>query len=202
MKFYDLQKKIIKNPVFSFDDIFKLFPGENTAKLRVQLSHWTSQGKLTRLRRGLYCLSEAEFKDPFVLSELIYSPSYISLESALNFYGMIPDIPNSITAVSTNSPRVFNNRFGNFTYRKLKGDYFFGFNKIEVDAYFYLIACPEKALLDYVYYKFRGIYSKEVSEMRLTFPSDFSFKKLKQQSSVFKSSRIKLMVREVINDNE
>ena len=198
MKFYDLQKKTVKSPVFSFNDIFKLFPNESEGKLKVQLSNWTSQGKLYRLRRGLYCLNETEIKEPFILSQLLYAPSYISLESALNYYGLIPDVPHSVTAVSTGNPRTFSTRYGTFTYRKLKGEYFFGFKKIPSEPYFFLIAEPEKSLLDFIYYKSKGIYTRDISDLRLSFPKGFSVNKLKKYASVLKSPNIMHMVDEVI----
>jgi len=82
------------------------------------------------------------------LSEKLYRPSYLSLEWALSFHGLIPEAAGTFTGVSTLKTARFQNAFGSFTYAHLKPEFFFGFKKETIPAPHWL-ALPEKALLDF-----------------------------------------------------
>ena len=103
--------------------------------------------------------------DEFVLASKLYSPSYVSLESALNLYGIIPDIISNVTSVSPVTSKQINAPKGNFLYSKINKKLFFGFEaKLDPKSRLpYNVAIPEKALLDYVY--IRKI--KNLSEQRV-----------------------------------
>lgn len=122
------------------------FPDENDTTIRQQLSRFEQRGKITRLKRGTYWLGEGD-PDILKLANTLYEPSYISLEFALNFYGVMPDVPAVVTSVTTIKPLKINTDFGNFSYSKLKRDLYFG-ETIVKDI---RIATPEKALLDFLY---------------------------------------------------
>ncbi|MCD6270372.1 hypothetical protein J7J23_01175, partial [bacterium] len=143
----------------------------------------------------IYKLSDFGVKDPFLLANFIYSPSYISLESALNYYSIIPDIPFTITSVTINKTKKFKTKnYGVFYYSHLKPDLFFGFKSILVEKkYSYIIALPEKALFDYLYLKGRKIEYPEgfVEEMRLDLPKNFNWKKFKNwEKQVSKKNKL------------
>ncbi|MCL4386234.1 MAG: hypothetical protein M1326_07975 [Cyanobacteria bacterium] len=97
------------------------------------------------MKKGLYIFSDVQI-DKVEIAKYLYSPSYISLEYALNIYGIIPDVPFSITMVTTKTSRSFNTPFGQFIYHKIKREAFFGFDIAT------LIAEKEKALVDYLYF--------------------------------------------------
>lgn len=94
--------------------------------------------------------------DDYALYEIanrIYSPSYISLESALSYHGLIPEGVYLITSVSTRKTNSFKTPLAIFGYRKIKSSLFFGY-VIEVhDNRVFKIASPEKAILDLFYLK-------------------------------------------------
>jgi len=117
-----------------------------------QLSLWQKQGYIKKIKNGLYLFAENESSvSPEELAAKIYSPSYISLERALAFYGLIPEIVYGITSVTPKTTRRFKNEFALFIYRHIKPALFFGYKEIKSGMASYLIAEPEKALLDYLY---------------------------------------------------
>ncbi len=182
MKFDELRKYLRKSPIFTFEDVLMLFPDEGYANIKLLLHNWTKTGKLIRIKRSLYYLTEIDIFDNYFLTPFIYSPSYISLESALNYYGIIPDIPQKIVSITTNNTQEFNTKKGVYLYRKISKRLFYGFKKVQDDSLFYLIAEKEKSVLDYLYYKSRGIYSKDLKEIRFTFDNDFDWDKFMEYS--------------------
>jgi hypothetical protein len=125
--------------------------------LRNQLLRWKKQGWVVMLRRGLYALGPDERKVGLsreLIAASLYKPSYVSLESALSYYKMIPEKVAAITSVTARKTKTFENAAGLFVYRHLKKDAYFGFRLVRDAASFpYFLAEPEKALLDYLYLK-------------------------------------------------
>src|SRR3989344_1665627 len=151
MKFSQLQSVTLAD-IFTISDVVKLFPYENKHTIKVQLQRFIQNGQLIRIKRGLYSLKEKSL-DEFAIANRLYQPSYISLESALNYYGIIPDVPQQITSVTYNYPKLITTSFGSFAYHKVKNELFYGFTRKKLSAHSYsiLFAREEKALLDYVY---------------------------------------------------
>lgn len=140
-------------PVFG-DEIFA-GTNETPSHRHLRLSRWAKQGKVIRLKRGLYTLPEEYRKAPLSLRWLantLYSPSYLSLEYMLSWYDMIPERVTDLTSVTILKTASFTNALGRFSYRSLKKDHFFGFEETN-DEYKrpVLLAVPEKTLLDYIY---------------------------------------------------
>lgn len=126
-----------------------------------------ADGKLIRIRRGLYCLTEAlghsEKPHPFELAQSIYYPSYISLESALSFHNLIPEAVYAITSVCTKRAKVFHTPLGRFTYQHLPPENFYTeVTFIKQDHFQCLLAKPWKAICDYIY-----CYKKEWDSLDL-----------------------------------
>jgi predicted transcriptional regulator of viral defense system len=120
-----------------------------------QLSRAAKKGELIRVKRGLYCLSEHLAKrtpHPFELASFIYGPSYISLESALSYHGLIPESVPSITSTSIKRNTTAQTPFGFYTYHRLPTfNFFIGVEHVKEDDNQFLLATPWKALLDYIY---------------------------------------------------
>ena len=117
-----------------------------------QLSLWKKQGKLEQLKRGVYVFAQKRDElSPHEVSQLLYQPSYISLESALSYYGLIPEMVFAHTAVTTKATRSFENCYGRFTYRSIKPELYFGYQAHTTKHGVALLAEPEKALLDHLY---------------------------------------------------
>jgi len=136
-------------------DVLQTFLG-NQRTLNNQLVAWQRQGKIHKLKKGIYTLNEEERRAPLtalMISNLIYAPSYISLESALSYFALIPERVVGITAVTPHKTATFQNFYGYFSYRSIKTNYFFGFQSIhDAGDMPVLIATPEKAILDKVYF--------------------------------------------------
>ncbi len=159
MKYIDFYQKL-KNgyPVVSRADIKKI---THNSVLDVQLSDWVKKGLLIKPRNNIYFLKDNENINPFLLSNRMFSPSYVSLESALFYFGLIPDVVSSITAVTTKKTRKFDFNNQLFLYQKIKDDLFFGYQHIKNGQWGFLIAIPEKALLDYFYLNLPRLKSKD-----------------------------------------
>jgi hypothetical protein len=164
MKYQELKKSIDK-PYFTNLDI--LLKGLNI--YAYQLSTWKKKNYIGRLKSGIYFfVDEKEKITPQEVSFLIYQPSYLSMESMLGCYGLIPEIVYGQTAITTKATRKFSNDFGNFTYRHINPKLFFGYTPVETPFGKYLIAEPEKALLDYFYFNLGRINDqKDIDELRI-----------------------------------
>jgi hypothetical protein len=120
-----------------------------------RLSRAVKKGDLARIKRGLYCLSERlvnQRSHPFELAQFIYGPSYVSLESALSYHGLIPEAVHIITSVTSRRNKEFMTPFGQFSYHHLPVDNFFlGVYYLKENKHQFFMASPWKAILDYIY---------------------------------------------------
>ena len=136
-----------------------------------QLSDWVRSGKLLQLRRGIYAFPPpyaGEQPLQYVVANRLARPSYISLQSALSYYGLIPEHVASVTSVTTGRPLTLSNEFGRFLYRHIKTDFFFGFRYWQVSqTQSAFIATPEKAILDLLYLTPNGDDGAYIRELRL-----------------------------------
>jgi hypothetical protein len=136
----------------------------NTLKLRgvfsrsnhIQFSRWVKKGYVLRLKKGgLYILREEDRKinpSRMFLGCEMYKPSYISLEYALGYYGLIPERVHDLTCVTTQKTNRFENSFGTFVYQHIKSACFTGFEeRVDESRLTYVIAKPEKAMVDFLY---------------------------------------------------
>jgi len=135
---------------FSNDQIYAWQPGFD----RNNLSRWTKKGLLIRLRQGYFTFPEYKGKPDYAwyFANRMYRPSYISLHSALSFYGIIPESVIQITSASALKTAYFVNPFGEYSYKTIKKELMFGFIlKTIPDGRTLQIAEPEKALADLLY---------------------------------------------------
>lgn len=148
------------------NQIRTVFPNFNRDNLR----RWQKDGKIIRLRNGVYAFSEIGAKPHAALyaASRIYRPSYISLYSALAFYGLIPEAIVQTTCVTSLKTTSFENELGVFVYRSVRSDLMFGYKPLAVDKNLYIsIATPEKALLDLLYLNPQYSSNRELVELRL-----------------------------------
>ncbi|MFH1313703.1 MAG: hypothetical protein ABIJ00_10835 [Candidatus Eisenbacteria bacterium] len=125
------------------------------SKPRDKITKLLASGSVIRIKKGLYCFGKALRKGPAsreYVANLIYGPSYISLEYALGYHGLIPERVEVVTSVTTRRSRRFNTPLGVFTYRSLREPrYATGAMLESVGETSFLIATPEKALADKVW---------------------------------------------------
>ena len=156
-----LIKKILQQipdsvSVFSVNELAALEPGPDNVR-HALVKRAISQGDLIHLRRGLYCLSPLYRKtkiNTFAAAQLLYGPSYISLESALSAHGWIPEAVYGITCVSNRAIRDFNTPIGHFSYRKIPQKVLYAGVEMVRDetGQSWYIASALKALADYVFF--------------------------------------------------
>ena len=153
MEFRELVEIVGDEPVF---ETGLLLAGEvDPADVRRQLSRWTAAGRLYQLRRGLYALAPPFQKvkpHPFLIANRMVRGSYVSCQSALAYYGLIPEHVPVVTSVTAGRPARWQTPFGTFEFRHLKIDLLRGYRLREVAAgQKALIATPEKAVLDLIH---------------------------------------------------
>lgn len=118
------------------------------------LETYAIKGLFTRLKNGLYAF-EGRFPTNEEIANALYKPSYISFEYALAKYNIIPEIVYSITSATTKPTRIFGVTDSAFEYFKIKKQAFTGYRLIKeggARAVHVLIAEPEKAVVDYLYF--------------------------------------------------
>lgn len=149
MQFIDFQNQFSIYPIFSLQDVRKVFSDFSYR----QLDRWEKKGYLKKVKRGFYCFSTQDVDQNFLFytANKIYTPSYVSLEMALKHYGLIPEEIFQITSVATKKTTNFQISVGNFSYRQIKPSLYFGYRLVEFGQQKILIAEPEKAILDYLY---------------------------------------------------
>ncbi len=150
MQFYTLRPLLKNLPAFTLNDIRKLYPDF----FRQQLTSWLERGYIQPFAGGYYTLPEQEINESFLMmmANRLYEPSYISLESALAYYQVIPETVLGVTSVSSRRTRKIESDWGVFSYRSIQPHLMFGYTVVEIDPKIkYKIACLEKAVLDYLY---------------------------------------------------
>jgi predicted transcriptional regulator of viral defense system len=124
---------------------------------RVKINDLLKKGAIVRVKKGLYVFGPELAREPYskeTLANLIYGPSYISLEYALSFYGLIPERVEVITSVTNKRKKYFNTPIGIFSYRYVNPSiYSYGITLYEIDnLHSILIATQEKALIDMLHF--------------------------------------------------
>jgi hypothetical protein len=122
------------------------------ANPRSKAGRLMSRGVIVRVKKGLYVFGDAYRRRPVsreLLANLIYGPSYVSLDSALSYHGLIPERVTAMTSVTPKRPRRFETPLGCFVYRQVSPSAFpVGMQRVEMDDVAFLIASPERALAD------------------------------------------------------
>lgn len=165
MNFWQLRNQFYDLVCFNVNQVYAWQPDFE----KNNLTRWTKQNLLVKLRNSWYSFPEY-LKTPnfqYFVSNKIYSPSYISLHSALAFYGIIPEAVVQTTAVSSLKKATFENVFGTFSYQKILQELMFGYEqKAFLNKQSLLFATPEKAILDLLYLYPMYSNKHEISELR------------------------------------
>lgn len=167
--------------------------GVNAASLKVQISRWVKSGKLIRLKREIYLLDEPYRKvaaPEFYIANALKSPSYISLEKALEFHGLIPEAVGVFTSVTTKRPETLVTPVGRYDYRHVNPSLFFGYTSLDVGGQTVFMAIAEKALLDFFYLRHLKISFDYLTEMRLQNVGNIKVAKLTEYGRRFKKQNL------------
>jgi predicted transcriptional regulator of viral defense system len=170
MNYWQLRDQFYDLICFNINQVYAWQPNFD----KNNLTRWSKQNLLVKMRNSWYSFPEY-LRTPnfqFFASNKIYTPSYISLHSALSFYGIIPEAVIQTTAVSSMKKANFENKFGLFTYQKILPELMFGYEKKTfLNKHSLIIATPEKAILDLLY--LYPLYNSEEDIRELRFDEEF-----------------------------
>jgi predicted transcriptional regulator of viral defense system len=195
MKFETLLGLIRDEPVF--ETALLLAGNVNPKIIRLQLSRWTKKGQIFQLRRGLYAIAPPYQKvkpHPFVIANRLQRASYVSAQSALAFYDLIPDTVNVTIGVTAGRPERLATPLGSFDFRHIKPNLLRGYQMIDLNGQQALVATPEKALLDLVYLQPGGETPEYLRELRLQNLNRLNMDLLKKQADVFGKPKLRKAV--------
>lgn len=188
MTYLEFRKALISFKIFSIRDIEKLFPDFDDRRL----FEWQQKGYLRKLVNRWYLFTEISLDEEMLyrISNCLYRPSYISLESALSYYDLIPEAVYTQQAVTTRKTISYTTPAGTFNYRTIKEAFFFGYRIIHKDQLPVLMAEIEKALLDYLYFNASLTTARDIEALRFNYAAlenSVDWNKLEKYAVVFES---------------
>lgn len=204
MDFECLLELVGDEPVF---ETALLLAGKvNPDIVRLQLTRWTNSGRVYQLRRGLYAIAPPYQKvkpHPFLIANRMQRASYVSGQSALAFYGLIPDTVQATLSITAGRPERLETPLGVFEFRHIKPDLLRGYRMLalhgpktaEQNA---LVATPEKALLDLVYLQPGGDQPAYLRELRLQNLERLDLDELRRQAEIFNTPKLCRAVNAII----
>ncbi len=146
-------RTVIQRDVFDYQQLVECL--SHLKKPRDKIQTLLLRKEIIRIRKGLYTFGEAFRRSPLsreILANIIYGPSYISLDYALSYHNLIPERVTAITSVTIGRSRTYHTPFGDFSYRMLAiSRYATGALLESFDGSSFLIASPEKSLIDKVW---------------------------------------------------
>ncbi len=196
MKWLNFEEKILEKDlkIFSPRDLVYLFDISKRSASSFLNYHTTITKTILKLKKSLYCLKKNIPSDFFVANK-IYEPAYISLETALSYYSLLPEIVYSITSITTRKTNliIFNQK--QFVFQKIKKQAFTGYKMLKIADEKVLIAEPEKAAIDYLYFVFLKI--KKIND-RVNFNS-LDKKRLFYFAKLFENNRFLKFLKDNFN---
>lgn len=157
--------------------------------VHLQLTRWTKAGRLYQLRRGLYALAPPYQKvkpHPFLVANRLQRASYVSGQTALAYYGLIPDTVQVTFSVTAGRPERRDTPLGVFEFRRINPYLLRGYRMLPLGGgQQALVASPEKALLDLVYLQPGGDMLEYLSELRLQNLERLEMDVLRRQAEAF-----------------
>jgi predicted transcriptional regulator of viral defense system len=152
-----------ETPLFSLNELGGILGVENRQTLYKKVQRLEKSKIFKKLIKGKYLFLLKPIED-FTIANFLYQPSYVSLESALSFYSIITGFPYQITSITVKKPKEFNLEEKEYSFSQISPDLFWGWEKKEN----FLIALPEKALLDYLYFSQKGLRNLDWAEIEAT----------------------------------
>jgi predicted transcriptional regulator of viral defense system len=169
MNYIQFQNTFIQFGIFSVKQIELYYPGFNTDNLL----YWQKKKYINRLRNSLYCFADflAIPDSDLLIANMVYTPSYISQQQALSFYGLIPEFIIDSTSITTKKTMNMMIDGRTFKYYSVKESLFFGYvykelliNNLKRNV---LMADREKALLDFLYIFNFNKNEQDLEQLRL-----------------------------------
>lgn len=156
LKSHEVEVKLLSlgKSIFTSRDLMVIF-GASKRAAEAFIGFNVKKGLFVRLKKGLFALAR-NFPGDFYLANNFYYPSYVSLDTALSYYGLIPETIYTITSITTKPTREFEVKDRVFVYHKIKKQAFTGFITKKIGEESVYIATPEKGVADFLYFVFLG----------------------------------------------
>ena len=206
MKLSALVRVFRDRPFFEALELDVLFD-EPKPQIRARLSRWVKQGKLIQLRRGKYVLALDDWRQgpsAYFISNYLYRPSYVSLHSALEFHGLIPEAVAVIQAIAARHGGEWENPLGRFRYHCLRQPRFSGYREYSSSrdrSLFqgrFLMATPEKALVDLFYLEKGEWPDARIEQMRFQNLEVLDRERLIQAARSIRNTRVDRSVERLV----
>lgn len=211
----NLTEKVYKlGPTLGLFDttvVNNLYPDKSKGARALLVARAIESGEIIRLKPGLYCLSK-EFRKtdphPFAIAGILYPPSFVSLETALSYHGLIPEAVYQVASVSLKRTTRFDTQLGNFSYDCIPSKPFFaGVSSIEVQKNSWVyVASALRAIADIIYlrkieWKEHGL--KFLTDSMRIYKEDLSsmdFSPAKDILDGFKSRRVRTYIKKMMKE--
>lgn len=199
MQYIEIKNNLRSFIVLSSNDILKVDPDFH----KQRLSEWQKKGYIKKIAKGYYIFSDSEINESFlfIVANKIFEPSYISLEMALSYYGLIPESVYGVTSVASRKTYKFASPLGQFSYHHIKPELMFGYKLVNYQSHNFKIAEIEKAIIDYFYINSKLKTEGEFEELRInkgTFQEKVDVDKLRKYLAQFNNKALKKRVNRFI----
>jgi predicted transcriptional regulator of viral defense system len=199
MQYLEIKDNLKSFIVFSVKDISKIDSDFHNQRL----SEWQKKGYIKKVIKGYYIFSDIAVNESvlFIIANEIFKPSYISLEMALSYYGLIPESVYGITSVTSKKTYKFASSLGQFSYCRMKPELMFGYKLVNYQNHNFKIAGIEKAILDYFYINPKLKTDGGFQELRInknTFQEKVDMKTFKQYLVQFNNKALEKRVNQFI----
>ncbi len=199
MTFLEFSKVFGNDRVIDMRNVCTYFNGLD----RRRIYEWQKRGLISKVVSNYYVIAGRALDSQGLKSIAcqIYKPAYVGLASALSWYNFIPEAVFQTTAITTRRNKHITTALGDFRYRSIKPELFFGITVVLRDNARFFISDPEKTLLDHLYFTPGSDAMEAIDEMRLN--SDeirrvLDREKLRNYLKLFASSKLDRAVRYLI----
>ncbi|MFA6159640.1 MAG: hypothetical protein WC678_00930 [Parcubacteria group bacterium] len=191
MQYLEIKDNLKDFMVFSANDISKV----DLDFHKQRLSEWQKKGYIKKITKGFYVFSDTQINESvlFIIANKIFEPSYISLEMALSYYGLIPESVYGITSVTSKKTYKLASPLGQFNFHHIKPELMFGYQLVAYQNHNFKIAEIEKAILDYFYVNSKLKTIGEFEELRINrdiFQEKVDMKKFNEYLSQFNNKAL------------
>jgi len=191
MNYIQFKRVFANNTVLSLQDIFNVFPDFDQRRL----VEWQKKKYLKKIINRYYIFGDLEVDEHILMriANSIYKHSYVSLETSLSYYSLIPEAVYQITSCSTRKTKLLNTDIASFRYQSINQKLFFGYTHKKVKDINVLIASPEKAILDYLYLNKYLNTEEAIAALRInidTFAEIINEEKLNEYLEIFGNKKL------------
>jgi hypothetical protein len=163
-----MKLEAFRNIPFRMQDLSSVYP--DCVNLAMKAKRLEQDGDIIRMKKGIYVVSRDVSRvelSPYLIANHIYGPSYVSMQTALRYYGLIPEAVYTVQSMTSGIARSYRNSLGTFIYTHVSLPYYsVGVNVVEDSGVAFMMASREKALCDLMVYthKLNLRYQREIRD--------------------------------------